>query len=499
EIVDAIQNDWKSSHGVVSSNFHSICKTLDAHKMIVTWFPSKNEYASVLSSALKMVLQASLNHEEIADYLSGAVASLCERVSICTKLLPIIKTDELKAQLAEVYKKLFVFLWEAAKWFKKSSARRFLNSFNKTIVEERKKAESGINSAIDLIRERSQVEGLRWTNEIKDSSRNVEDRLKELAIKVDECREENRFSQQELVTIGKRMVLLLEQNWKKADFETKEQHDMQFMTTHFLAAVPGNSLLHERQEVQVNQSSRSEVDSYCQKFKKSIFGTDGLALAYEGRLLMADPDIIYRVSNWAARASTEPQVLWIEFPFELQEDSSARMAALGVILTAAQADAPFISYIPGRPNAADIPRSQSMEEAGLLSVVYGLIKQLLRFRPENDSFRIENDTLQQLDGSMRSWRVALNLLNSLLKHTTILRYCIIYGLNDFEGEESEGLCMELIKLLLSHSHRTDSPLSFLFTTSGQSRVMNEVIRREDRAWTGVSMRMLGKRGQNISV
>ncbi|KAL1648715.1 hypothetical protein SLS58_001890 [Diplodia intermedia] len=504
-VVDGFGDEWKKRHGKASSNFHSVCKTLDAHKTVFTWFPSSNEYMSVFSGALKMVLQASIYHEEIAEYLSDAVASLCEKAALCTELLSIIKTDRMKKELAEVYKKLFVFLWEAAKWFTKPAYRRLLNSFNQAILKERKAAEDGIISAISKIRQMGEQEGLRWTSDIKDTTHDVNDRLKEMGsafqsmeAKVDECRAESRCTQQQLLAMGRNMLHLLEQNFRKMDWEAQVQHQSytRLMAKQLLEAVPVEMPGESSDEGDDGQGlSRTDVDAHCRKLDKFIHGTDGIALAEEGRILLADPIIVDRLGSWAANAATRSQKLWLEFPFELQEDTSARMAALGIILTAAQADAPFISYIPKRPNEADIPRGQCVEDAGLLSVVFSLIRQLLRFRPKDDSFKLQSDTVEQLDGSIKCWKTALSLLGDLLRHTTSLRYCILHGMNEFESEDSEGMCSELVKLLVDHSGKGKFPFSILFTTSGQSRILYDFIPWDDRARTEISMRAIERRGK----
>lgn len=175
------------------------------------------------------------------------------------------------------------------------------------------------------------------------------------------------------------------------------------------------------------------------------------------------------------------------------------MAALGVIRTLALADAPFISYIPSRTATACMTQPQSREESGLLSVVYCLIRQLLRFRPSDDSFRADTDTLEHLDGGMGGWETGLSLLRDLLQHTASLRYCVIHGLNEFESETSEGLCKELVALLVDHSRQALHPLSLLFSTSGQSRVLHEFIGWEERVYTDSSTRMVRKRGENMDL
>ena len=84
------------------------------------------------------------------------------------------------------------------------------------------------------------------------------------------------------------------------------------------------------------------------------------------------------------------------------------------------------------PTSFRIASSLSVQEAGLLSMAYSFILQLLQFRPQNDGFRVDPAMLNGLGESMESWSVALALLSTLLKHTPMVRYCIVHGLNDVE-------------------------------------------------------------------
>lgn len=56
-MVDSFEADWKKDHSRVSSCFHNVCRTLDAHKAAFSLFPSSNEYVAAFSGAVKMVVQ----------------------------------------------------------------------------------------------------------------------------------------------------------------------------------------------------------------------------------------------------------------------------------------------------------------------------------------------------------------------------------------------------------------------------------------------------------
>lgn len=172
--------------------------------------------------------------------------------------------------------------------------------------------------------------------------------------------------------------------------------------------------------------------------------------------------------------------------------------SLSVISIAAKANAPFLSDICRKPRQVELTDSQSSETAGLLSAVYSLIFQLLRFRPRDDGFKFDGALLTKLSGDVSTWCVALDLLSALLEHTTVVRYCIIHGLNELKTGDGAIKCNELLKVLFSHSQRPENPFSMLFTTSGQSRVLYGVIDQKDRASSSESTRGVNKRGMDLS-
>jgi len=243
--------------------------------------------------------------------------------------------------------------------------------------------------------------------------------------------------------------------------------------------------------------SRAEADLQCKILHALVYGTDGIALAQARQAPSADVHILTSIGRWIQRGIEGPQRLWIQYPFESQENTSARMAALGVIWVAARANAPFISYICMKPRRADILTSQSVEGAGMLSMAYSLILQLLRFRPEDDGFKANPGLIQGLKGSMDCWERALGLLGLLLEQTPVVRYCVIHGLNELESGDGAERCKEFLGILGSAGLRPGAPLSILLTTSGQSKVLASATTREERASSSATLGEVNKRGQGF--
>lgn len=442
--------------------------------------------------------------------------------------MEVIKKKSMQGELAEVYKQLFLFLLETAIWFNKPGFSRFFDSFNKKVKEEHDVAVSTINDHIDIIAKKGFVEGLLSIEDVRQTGDIIEWKLdllvpritnieQNLETLVDEVRIQGQFQQEQFLSAGYSMRSLL---LAQVDSKIREAVGMCYrnlcvsnnscmLLDHRLRTTQNAHLVLDKEEkIEVIQGhtlsqpdfmvTREEADVQCRTLRAMVYGTDGIALAQESRPRLVDVNVISRLALWIQEATGRSQKLWIDYPFEFQEDSPARAAALSIISIAARANAPFLSYICRKPRQFELVDSQTPENAGLLSMVYSLILQLLRFRPRDDEFRFDLSMLSKLSGDMSSWDVALGLFSSLLEHTVVVHYCIIHGLNELETGDGAVKCKDLLMVLFSHSHRPESPFSMLFTTSGQSRALYGVIEQRDRASSNDSTRAVDKRGMHLN-
>lgn len=228
----------------------------------------------------------------------------------------------------------------------------------------------------------------------------------------------------------------------------------------------------------VKTISRGEAERYLLNLQEIIDrmgGSDGLRMAHQAGPLFAEPSMLQRLGEWTQATSGSSQILWIFGPHELGQGTSAVIAALGIIRTAVQSKTQFISYICQRPPYDPSMRNgESKDKTAVLAMVYSLITQLLQFKPPDDRASISQDLVNGFDQSTKSWKSALDLLKNLLQNTPVLRYCIIYGLNNIEYDAME-LCRDFVKMILAHASNVHWPIRVLFTTSGQSRVLASLV------------------------
>ncbi|KAK2025669.1 hypothetical protein LX32DRAFT_596271, partial [Colletotrichum zoysiae] len=83
DTVQAIQKSWelRRQNGRLNKAkrlFHKFCDTLNSHQLMMTVLPSGNEYVSIFTGALNVIIHASANHEKVVEGLSGSLSAIGE-------------------------------------------------------------------------------------------------------------------------------------------------------------------------------------------------------------------------------------------------------------------------------------------------------------------------------------------------------------------------------------------------------------------------------------
>ena len=156
---------------------------------------------------------------------------------------------------------------------------------------------------------------------------------------------------------------------------------------------------------------------------------------------------------------------------------------------------PVISHFCERARVSDVPDGRGIEEVGLIGLVYSLISQLLQFKVKDDAFQISRGQLEKLDGSDESSIDALLVVRDLLRMTPHLQRCIIDGLNDVCFSSGAEWCSSFLEMLFEHQRTFAPNFKILLTTNGQSRVLPDHVRAEDRAFVQRGARALTRGGR----
>ncbi|KAI1086588.1 hypothetical protein F5B19DRAFT_498199 [Rostrohypoxylon terebratum] len=141
----------------------------------------------------------------------------------------------------------------------------------------------------------------------------------------------------------------------------------------------------------------------------------------------------------------------------------------------------------------------SVEQVGLIGMVYSLICQLLQFSRPSDTLRISKESLKALKQEEGSWDIALEVLEALLQQTPVLAYCVIDGLNDLELGDGGQWCIQFLRILFAHQKLPGITFNILLTTAGQSQILASGIKLEERHMAMKPARELVRRGRRIDL
>jgi hypothetical protein len=106
-----------------------------------------------------------VNHDTIAETISRSVAVLTSKVTLCAKLLDIIKTHSMRSRLVEVYSQMFFFLRDVMQWYLRSRTSRFFQSFNDAVNQKFEDVVKLIESNIEEMYKESGLGGLAMQRE----------------------------------------------------------------------------------------------------------------------------------------------------------------------------------------------------------------------------------------------------------------------------------------------------------------------------------------------
>jgi hypothetical protein len=156
--------------GKAKRYFHMFCGKLDSYQTILGIIPSNNDYISVFMGAISIIvqvrqefksvarvhmlimLQASVNHERIAEGLSEALCGMSEGFKDSQTELDLFPTMEMKKCVADLYAHIFLFLSDVLDWFMERSRKRTLKSFNGNLRDDLQAEIQKIRYKSDAIR-----------------------------------------------------------------------------------------------------------------------------------------------------------------------------------------------------------------------------------------------------------------------------------------------------------------------------------------------------------
>lgn len=205
-----------------------------------------------------------------------------------------------------------------------------------------------------------------------------------------------------------------------------------------------------------------------------IVGLDERDLALRRAPTLASQMLASRLQAWSR--SGAPQRLWVLGPAQFGVPSALVGAGVNVLRTSQFLQIPVLAHACDRGRAGSSQVSQ--EESGIIGLAYSLIRQLVAMLPDElqASQDLAPERFKKLDGTVDSWRDALDLFSSLMACSSPLLLCLIDGLNRLETGNALHMCEDLLDRL-DESQDSDPDqervIKLLFTSSGNCRTLRE--------------------------
>ncbi|KAI0891984.1 hypothetical protein F4806DRAFT_481308 [Annulohypoxylon nitens] len=466
--IDKLEEKWKENNGPVYKIFKKLCKTLDDHKAVFSIFPSQNDYTSVLVSSISCLVKAAKNHSEISELLSDSITKISEKVARASKYNFIFKSQAIRLKLADIYTIMFQFYYKTIKWYLDSKLARAFHSFNENLKSSFESTKTKLNEEIEELYREGQICSHAMVAVLY-----------------------GKF--EDMATAGFPMIQLMEENWRGS--RPLRQANLVEHTQSRQLAIESTPSKPDQSEDTI---TLSEAREYIPTLERYIVGEEGPAHFGAGSFWVAEEAVLPKLRDWMTGGSA-PRTLWISSPYEPAGVTSARASALAVVAAAWQAKAPIISHFCKRPRHDELRSGMSVEQVGLMGMVYSLICQLLQFSRSEDTLRISKDSLEALNQERGSWNFALEVLEMLLQQTPVLTYCVIDGLNDLELGDGGQWCIQFLKILFAHQKFPGTTFNILLTTAGQSQILPSGIKLEERHLATKLARELIRRGQRIDL
>lgn len=448
------------------------------------------------------IVQASANHEKIAEGLAEGLCTISEHIEDTDRDLKLSKSDDMLHLVADLYEHVFLFLSSVMDWIMEKRFRRLLDSFSDNFNERFENEIRRINKKAERIRifatqslmaetrvTRLLVEGLdRDTRLGLDGDKRhradmhlFAERIERQLLKAEESR---RVQNENMQKLGAAVGVLLETDaskwletqrlsafllrstgsWPESPLRHGSCTDGAFYSKTMFANADINLDSHFGiEDVVIN--SRHLEDYFCRsrvRLSPDDFGP-----------IAGGEEAVTRLSEWSQ--GLHPPMLWFEGPTLEADDFEnplTSIAAKFVSMVAAH-QLEVISYFCEVPRASTDHNTPEAE--GAISLLYALLRQLVEKLPPrlDTAVDLSEARFKKLDGSMNNWTEAIELLGDVLSVLRGVVFCVIDGLHWLDGEGTDAPLAQLLTAL-----RHDR-LRVFFTTCGRSACLLDYLERDE--------------------
>ncbi|KEZ43260.1 hypothetical protein SAPIO_CDS4959 [Scedosporium apiospermum] len=484
EMVKKAESAWQAqrkagSRGKMSSRFHKFCGTLDAHSSLLKVLPEGSEYVSLFSGSLNAMIQASMNHERIAEDLADALSSIGEHVSSCQVEMEIFQTKAMLEKVADLYAHIFLFLSGFMDWIMRKRRKRLLDSFNEKAVTRFESDIKAINDKAAAIRHhveqssRAEVREIRLTAEgtqlcVDGMARDIRVGLEGMARHQAEMEQKGELLLRMQREAGERQIRLRQDAEMIHEnlFERLREYMAEELKNELPRAGKCFLLPPNLQLASANLEVNLALAYYPQpRTPKAFLDTSSL------------PGPHLPMMKWSAEEvalnSRHLDHFFYRDRVRLLCDSRApiQVPTAWIIDATAQSSRPTISYFCELRRYEVIRPGNTAPSQVLISLVLALLRQMVGLLPH--SFTTETDLskirFRTLQGTTESWAGSICLFRDLAQLMPPGAVCVIDGLHWLDDGTTEWYIRDLINVL------RESGLKVLLTTSGRASCLRDVV------------------------
>ena len=227
---------------------------------------------------------------------------------------------------------------------------------------------------------------------------------------------------------------------------------------------------------------KETVQVYGEMLSDHVFGQGAMESLLDVPQAVTLPNEMFtRLREWIS--SEKSEILWVAGPNDHCYPSKMSAIAATMVKLFAEAKPMVVFHFCDLPSPRTIQAGQSVEEIGLISMVYSMIQQLIEHVPPQ--FDSSNDfglnRFTPLDGNISTLDGALELFRDLI--TLCLPYIvfIVDGIERLDYHKGQQGCKEFVNTLRqlnTMEPRKDEPqciYKVLFTTAGKPGALMQTL------------------------
>ncbi|KAE9375263.1 hypothetical protein N431DRAFT_453923 [Stipitochalara longipes BDJ] len=468
--------------------YNKFCQKAHQHRSVFDMFPNTNEYVSIFCGSIKTLINASVNYIQISEGLSRAFDEITELVDFAKRQVGGVPTLYTRIALAKLYKEIFLYLKDCTDWFTRTSKARALRSFNEDFYKCFSDRMDRVKSIATTVHQEATIGGIQNIQVMLARTEDLEQqRRRHWEDEMTRWRMERQQMMQDRES-GLRARGVLEDTWHSDQgqrarirrIETLQDNSQTTSLSDDIEETSSPKLQQQSSRAAGGENplnyQRNAVLEASKGLEKFIIGNSVDLLNTLPPASFASIPVATKLREWlSSRIST---FLWVRGPPASHYPSDLSALSGSLINAALGSKIPILFHFCEPAKSVDLADGLNTEEAGVVSLVYSLIRQLiLLLEPDVDaSIDFSAERLSLLESPLGNWREVISFLNDLLTLSPGILLCVIDGIDDLDYGRGKSLCADILALMRRReaaSARSGLILKTLFTTTGYAKTLDD--------------------------